>query len=62
MSELDKLLRDIKFLSEVKDRALQQMDLPVPYGRPDLYQSQMFAIGVVNVLISKGYKIEKQNK
>lgn len=61
-SELDKLLRDIKFLADVKDQALDQRNVPVPYGRPDLYQTQMFTIGVVNTLVSKGYKIEKKDK
>lgn len=60
MSELDKLIKDIKFLTDVKESALQQKDCVVPYGHPDLYQTKMFTIGVVNTLVSKGYKIEKK--
>jgi hypothetical protein len=54
-----KLLRDIKFLEEVKRAALDQKDLEPPYDRPELMQSMMFAVGVVQVLVSRGYKIEK---
>lgn len=62
MSELDKLVKDIKFLDDVKEAALQQRDVVVPYGHPDLYQTKMFTIGVINTLVSRGYEIKKQEK
>ncbi len=62
MNSDDKLLRNIKFLEEVKRAALDHKDMPVPYDRPELMQSQMFAVGVVQVLVSLGYRIEKDEK
>jgi hypothetical protein len=58
----DKDLRNIKFLETVKMLSLANKDLAIPYDRPDLYQTQMFTMGVVEALISSGYKIEKETK
>lgn len=58
----EKLLKDIKFLREVKDRALSFKDVPIPYEAPDTYQAQLWVLGVVNVLKSRGYKITKDQK
>lgn len=55
-------LRSIKFLELVKILALNQKDLAVPYGREDLWQTQMFTLGVVEALSSRGYKIQKDGQ
>ncbi len=57
----DKLLRSEKFLDEVRRAALDHKDIAVPYDRAELYQCQMFVLGVVRVLVSRGYKIEKDD-
>lgn len=56
----DKLLKDIKFLSQVQQMALAHKDVIVPYGRADLYQTQMFVLGVIATLKARGYNIEKK--
>ncbi len=56
----DKLLKDLKFLSDVKRAALDHKDVQVPYANADLYQTQMFVLGVVRTLIAHGYTIEKK--
>jgi hypothetical protein len=58
----DKLLRNLKFLEQVKRAALDNKDVPPPYDRSDLYQTQMFTLGVVQVLMSRGYTIEKKDE
>lgn len=56
----DKLLKDIKFLTDVKRAALSHKDDAVPYANPDLYSSMMWTKGVVDVLKARGFKIEKK--
>ncbi len=57
----DKFLRDIKFLELVQRLSLDKKDLAVPYDRPELFQTQMFTLGVVEALRSRGFKIVKDN-
>ncbi len=58
----DKDLRNIKFLDAVKMYALGFKDLAVPYDRPDLYQTQMFTLGVIAALKKSGYTITGPEK
>lgn len=51
---------DNKFLNKVKVLALNHKNEPVPYGREDLYQALMWTNGVIEALLSEGYKIEKK--
>lgn len=55
----DKLLKNLNFLREVKKNALGNKDVVIV---EDLYQTQMFTLGVVQTLLARGYKIEKDDK
>lgn len=55
----DKLLRDVRFLRDVKKAALDNKDVVIV---EDLYQTQMFTLGVVQTLLARGFKIEKDEK
>lgn len=57
-----KLLINPKFLEEVKRAALSHKDDAIPYGEPELYSAMMWAKGTVDVLKSRGFKIEKDEK
>lgn len=52
---------NIDFLDRVKVHALNHKDLPVPYGREDLYQALMWTKGVIAALKSEGYEITKKD-
>lgn len=52
----------VKFLEECKYNALTNKDVPVPNKESDLYQAQMWALGVVQTLKARGYKIIKDNE
>ncbi len=55
----EKLIRDEKFLDDVRRAALDHKDIAVPYDRADLYQCQMFVLGVMRVLTSRGFVVYK---
>lgn len=55
--ELEKLMTDTKFLSEVKRAALNHKDDPVPYASPELFQAQMWTLGLLDTFIARGYTI-----
>lgn len=59
---LDKLLKDAKFLSDVKRAALNHRDDIIPEFNGELYQAVMFTRGMVDVLASRGYTIEKKEE
>jgi hypothetical protein len=56
----DKLLKDTKFLTEVKRAALSHKDDAVPGKDGEYFQAFMWAQGTIDVLKSRGYKIEKK--
>lgn len=57
-----KLLKDSKFLLEVRQAALMHRDDAVPNKDPDLYMPYMWCVGIIDVLSARGYKIEKRNE
>ena len=57
--QLDQLLKDTKFLTEVKRMALSHKDDLVPENDGMYFQSMMWSKGVIDVLRSRGYTIQK---
>ncbi len=57
---MDKLLKDVKFLSEVKRAALSHKDDVVPENNSEYFIANMWVCGIVDVLKARGYKIEKK--
>lgn len=57
-----KLLKDSKFLNEVRQAALSHRDDAVPNKDPDLYMPYMWVNGVIDILKARGYKIEKDKE
>lgn len=62
ISELEKLLRTIKFLEKVKDSALEQKDLACPKDRSDLFSALMWSQGMLYALNYFGYEIKKKEE
>ena len=56
---MDELLKDAKFLSEVKRAALSHKDDVVPDNDGMYYQAMMWTRGTIDVLKARGYTIEK---
>ncbi len=56
----EKLLKDSRFLLEVRKLALSHMHDHIPEKDSELYMPYMWVNGVVDALRSRGYTIEKK--
>lgn len=56
----DKLVRDPKFLKEIRAKALMNKDVTVPDNDSELYQPLMWTLGVMQTLWAQGYEIKKK--
>lgn len=57
---IDKLFKDPKFLSELKRAALNHKDDAIPEKSGEYYQAMMWSKGMLDVLTSRGFIIEKK--
>ena len=58
----EKTLTSIKFLELIKEHALAQRDLAVPYDRPDLFTAKRYVLGLLIALTVSGYEIKEKVK